>query len=289
MNEALAPLELGWGARWRRRRWQRQARGRSSWLRALSRAAKVGKTILGTTRSQPERPAAMDADPLLFARGIATHQLATRTCQNLAVEMAVVGPRPSGPALFVANHVSWLDPILLQAVVPMAVIGKHEVHGWPVVGSQLDRLPMIWLDRSCARSGARALLAARACLARGLSVLVFPEATTSHGEGLLPFRRGIFGLSRALDVPIIPALIDYAQDGPQSMAWVGDDPFFPHLARALSRSRILVRIDLLPAARAWEGEGAADFAERVRAELEDRLHGHRRSRHPRRSTRELAA
>jgi hypothetical protein len=68
-------------------------------------------------------------------------------------------------------------------------------------------------------------------LRAGVSVLNFPEGTTSRG-GLLPFQMGAFWLARRSGLPILPVGIDFES---LAMCWVGEDAFLPHYGKLLLR------------------------------------------------------
>jgi len=101
--------------------------------------------------------------------------------------------RPIGPgSLLVANHVSWLDAVVLHALAECAVVAKAEARRWPLLGALLARNETVFVERRPARSllAVNAAIAAR--LARGECVAVFPEGTTSDGAKVRPFRPALF-------------------------------------------------------------------------------------------------
>jgi 1-acyl-sn-glycerol-3-phosphate acyltransferase len=144
-----------------------------------------------------------------------------------------VGELPNPPFVLVANHLSYLDPLLLAALSPCTAIAKSEVGSWPVIGACMRDLGVLLVDRGRAQSGARVLRGALRVLRQGISVLNFPEGSTTRGEKVLPFHKGIFGVARIAGVPIVPAAIRY--DEPW-LCWAGDDTFLPHYLR-FSRRR----------------------------------------------------
>jgi len=178
---------------------------------------------------------------------------------GLAVE--IDGPVPIGPVVLASNHVSWLDPLVVAATVPCVPVSKIDVSGWPVIGGLVSELGVLFVERGDARSGARVLRAAQRALAASLPVLNFPEGTTTTGEGVLPFRRGLFGLARQANVPVVPVALSYE---PAHLAWVGDATFLPHYLRVAGDSRGRVRLRTGHPVRAAEHAGAADLAAAVR-------------------------
>lgn len=199
---------------------------------------------------------------------------------GLGVEIVVTGPVPREPALLVANHLGYLDPLLILREVPAIPLAKSEVGRWPIVGARARALGVIFVDRERVTGRARALLQATRALASGLSVLNFPEGTTTRGEVVLPFHRGLFGVAKALDAPIVPVRIDYDE---AAHAWVGDETFVPHLVRLARHQKPRVHVRFGEPLRARSTESPRALAERVRTLVEsmayDLAHQARRSSH----------
>ncbi|MFO7562885.1 MAG: lysophospholipid acyltransferase family protein [Enhygromyxa sp.] len=188
--------------------------------------------------------------------------LAGRACELNGFEVRVRGQPPRAPAILVCNHVGWQDPILIFKVVPALAIAKHEVGRWPLVGEIARGLDFLLVDRQSPHSGARVLLRAKTLLERGASILTFPEGTTSHGDEVLPFRRGMFGLARHAGVPIVPIALRYLDAG---AAWVGDDAFLPHFLRTVARPRTVASLEFGAPIHALLDERPEALAERARA------------------------
>jgi len=195
--------------------------------------------------------------------------LSARVLDEFGLTIERSGPVPRGPCVLVSNHLSWFDPLVVAACVPVTAIAKHEVSAWPWVGERARALGIIFVDRASVTSGVRGLLAARRALEAGLCVLNFPEGTTTRGDSVLPFRRGLFGLARLLDVPVVPVRLDVDP----SLSWVGDEPLLPHLWRVASQSRPVVRLrfdaPLPPSPDAQEPDEAR--AERARQRIAQHL------------------
>lgn len=204
-----------------RRAASRIARAAFSTLATIGRARGAG----GSPRDHAERLRAA------LAEIVAIHGLA----------VAVRGAWPAGPAVLVANHVSYLDPLVIGARVACAPIAKGEVASWPVIGTAARALGVNFVARGCAWSGARVLRRGLATLADGACVLNFPEGTTTDGTRLLPFRRGIFGLARLAGVPVVPIALRYASP---DLAWYGGATFVPHYLRTAARRAPVVHVDV---------------------------------------------
>jgi lyso-ornithine lipid O-acyltransferase len=198
----------------------------------------------------------------LRARARWLQRAAQDLCALHALHPRVLGSLPAPPFVLVANHLSYIDPVLLAALTPATSIAKQEVSGWPFIGTSVRDLGVIFLDRGCMHSGARALRGALRALEHGVSVLNFPEGTTTRGDAVLPFHRGIFGVARIAGVPIVPVALAFE---PKELCWVGDQTFLPHYLRLSSRRASGASLKLGAPIRA-EGS-AAELAERARAAI----------------------
>jgi 1-acyl-sn-glycerol-3-phosphate acyltransferase len=153
-------------------------------------------------------------------------------CAVHGVRTVVSGRVPPEPAILVANHLSYMDPVVLGQKIPCVPISKGEVARWPMIGTAGSALGVLFVDRSDPMSGARALLRARKILEQGASILNFPEGTTTDGSTVLRFRRGIFGLARLTGTPIVPVALRYQSS---SLAWTDNQKFLPHYFRTAAR------------------------------------------------------
>ncbi len=167
----------------------------------------------------------------------------------LGLGCRVAGAFPSGPRLLVANHVSWLDIFVLNAIAPAAFVCKAEVRDWPVIGWLCEKTETVFLSRG-SRSAARdtaAQIAQR--LTEGWLVAVFPEGTTSEGRGVLPFHSAL--LQGALDArkPVQPVGLRYlGSDGKSTgaPAYCGETNLFQSLWRIARAPAIVVEVHILP-------------------------------------------
>jgi 1-acyl-sn-glycerol-3-phosphate acyltransferase len=154
------------------------------------------------------------------------HRWARRLLPALGVDLSIVGhPRTDIP-LWVANHLSWVDPLVFMSLRPMGTIAKGEVAGYPLIGRWAKKSGIHFVDREDATSRAAALAGFTASLQSGRDMLLFPEGTTTRGERLAAFYEG--GLRAAFDLglPIQPLRIS----SPAShYPWTGEETLLPHL------------------------------------------------------------
>ncbi len=176
--------------------------------------------------------------------GALTRALARTVLRALGVRVVVRGRAPRTPALLVANHVSWLDPLVLLAVVPARAVAKREVRAWPLVGALVAATGAIFIDRLRPRTLPATVAAIRAALRGGASVLAFPEGTTTCGAEPRRLRPALFQAAVDAGAPVVPSAIRY--DSPAA-AFVGDDTLAASLRRVATAGRLTVTVTLGPA------------------------------------------
>jgi 1-acyl-sn-glycerol-3-phosphate acyltransferase len=113
---------------------------------------------------------------------------------------------PGKAALLVCNHASYIDVIVLRALLPadFIFVAKREALAYPIVGRFLERSGHICVERKDAQKSANDASQVTEALNRGERVLVFPEGTFTHADGIRPFRLGAFRAAADAGCPVIP-------------------------------------------------------------------------------------
>ncbi|HEX8449683.1 MAG TPA: lysophospholipid acyltransferase family protein [Allosphingosinicella sp.] len=152
------------------------------------------------------------------------------------MKVRVAGAPLDRDVLFLANHLSWLDILVLAGASGTAFVSKAEVAQVPVVGWLAGLNNTVFVARS-ERSGVRGQAdALRQALATGQPVALFPEGTTDGGPAVLPFRASLLA---ALFPPlpglmVQPVALDYGEAA-EDLAWVGEEPGLANVRKVLSR------------------------------------------------------
>jgi 1-acyl-sn-glycerol-3-phosphate acyltransferase len=152
-------------------------------------------------------------------------------------------------AMVVANHISWLDIFVINALHPCTFIAKAEVRRWPVLGWLAHRAGTLFLHRASRRDLHQVLRCVVDRLRRGERVAYFPEGTSAPHGAMLPFHPGLFEAAREAGVMVQPYALRYADlsDAPhRGVEYVGDTSFGESLARILSGTMIVARLERLP-------------------------------------------
>lgn len=129
---------------------------------------------------------------------------------------------PTAQYIFVGNHRSMLDAILSCGFIPnpKKFIGKSELVSYPFIGYILKKI-YIPVDRKDKASRAHSKTLMIDKLKEGYSLVVFAEGKTNSGEEpLLPFKDGAFETGHQLSLPILPFVIDKADQLWSRKVWL---------------------------------------------------------------------
>ena len=143
---------------------------------------------------------------------IAVIRAAARWLQRLSgtpLRMQGLEHLPRGPCVIVANHASYLDGIILTAVLPgvFSFVAKREFTAYFIARVFLRRIGAEFVERfDLARGVEDARLLARAAQ-RGRTLVFFAEGTFTRTPGLLPFHMGAFVAAAEAGVPVVPVTI----------------------------------------------------------------------------------
>lgn len=181
-----------------------------------------------------------------------------RNCRLLGFEVVLHGRRADArPVLLAANHVSWIDIIVLSSIFPVSFVAKSEVGLWPFFGTLARLQRTVFVERKAARTAEHRDEIGRR-LGEGGDLILFAEGTSSDGARVLPFRTALFSVAErevgGRPLAVQPLTIAYTGvDGlpltrrrrPQ-FAWYGDMELASHLWGALKARRVRVEVILHP-------------------------------------------
>ncbi|WP_102400429.1 lysophospholipid acyltransferase family protein [Haloimpatiens massiliensis] len=117
---------------------------------------------------------------------------------------------PSETCVFMCNHQAIFDGFLLMANINRVTgfIAKKEITKLPLIRSWLRSIHSVFIDRSNAREGLKALNEGVENLKKGYSLIIFPEGTRSLSSKMGEFKKGSMKLPIKAGVPIVPITID---------------------------------------------------------------------------------
>jgi len=159
--------------------------------------------------------------------------------RSLGVRVEVAGSRPRGGFLLVANHLSYVDVLVLASELRCAFVAKAEIARWPLVGLLARSMGTLFVDRARKRELGSVAERMAARLRAGCSLVLFPEGTSTAGQGVETFRSSLLQPAAELGLPVRYAVLHYATPptetpAAESVAWWGDAAFLPHLTRLLA-------------------------------------------------------
>ncbi|MFC3501117.1 lysophospholipid acyltransferase family protein [Micromonospora krabiensis] len=198
--------------------------------------------------------------PLLPARDgqAALRAWARGTARALGIRLVVRGRLPRRRSLLVANHVSWLDILVILAVGPARMVAKREVRSWPLVGLLAAAAGTIFVDRSRPRDLPTMVARAADALRAGHPVAVFPEGTTwCAGEGAVEcrpvggFRPALFQAAVDAGAPVVPLRLSYRSAATNSTttaaSFLGEETLLRSVRRVVAARGLEVRVTVAAA------------------------------------------
>jgi 1-acyl-sn-glycerol-3-phosphate acyltransferase len=116
---------------------------------------------------------------------------------------------PEGQCVLVCNHASYLDGIVLTALLParFAFVIKREMAAVPLAGTVLERLGSQFVERFDRQRGASDTRRVLRNAVEGHSLMFFPEGTFTPAPGLLKFHIGAFVAATRAGCPLVPAVL----------------------------------------------------------------------------------
>lgn len=165
--------------------------------------------------------------------------LAKNLLARMAINLSVKGQAPAlGPVLLAANHISWLDILVLLAAGHCRFVSKSEVRHWPLIGTLASGAGTLFIERESRRDAMRVVHHMAESLRAGDVLAIFPEGTTSNGLDLLPFHANLFQAAISANALVQPVALQFvdAVSGQHSRApcYIDDDTLLGSVWRTLT-------------------------------------------------------
>jgi len=170
-----------------------------------------------------------------------------RLLRVLGISLEAQGTPHAGPLLIVANHVSWLDILAINAVQPARFVSKADVRRWPLIGYLVACGGTLFIERERKRDALRVVhQIAQALTAREI-VAVFPEGTTGEGRTVLPFHANLLQAAIATETPVQAITLRY-RDATSAFspaaAYVGDTSLVQSMWWIACAQGLVVQVDV---------------------------------------------
>lgn len=189
------------------------------------------------------------------------------------LRIRATGTQSPVATLFVANHVSWVDIIVLHGTRLMGFVAKKEIAGWPLVGWMAKRAQTIFHKRGSQDSLGGVMETMVRRLRTGRSVGAFPEGGTRDGVELGPFHARIFYAAVEAPAPVQPVAIQYGRNGESQtrIAFHRGESFAGNFWRLLGEPACDVEVKYLTPIQPEEFEGRSRIADIARSRIQDAL------------------
>jgi 1-acyl-sn-glycerol-3-phosphate acyltransferase len=191
----------------------------------------------------------------------------------------------TGPLLVVANHISWLDILVMLAVQPVRFVSKVDVKYWPLIGWLATNVGTLYIERASRRDALRVVHHIAEALREAPAgtpvhtssiIAVFPEGTTSDGTTVLPFHANMVQAAISAHAPVQAVALRYqdAATGALSLvpAYVDDDTLVSSVWRLLASPPVAAVVNFSAMQRA-EGRDRRAWALDLRDDVSTALGG----------------
>jgi len=188
----------------------------------------------------------------------------------LGVELEVEGELPSEACLVVANHLSYLDIVVLSALFPGRFVAKSEIASWPILGAMASSVGTIFVVQKRRRDVVRVEREMTRTLRAGVPVVLFPEGGSSRGVGVEPFKSSLLECAALGRHPCLAAALGYETPGSPwapaaTVCWWGGMDFWRHAWGLVGLPRVRARVSLAPELRS--GSDRKALAARLREDV----------------------
>lgn len=185
---------------------------------------------------------------------ILLHLLETTVSVKVQGEMPAAGKS----CLILANHLSYIDVAAISAVLPAVFVTSYEIKDLPVEGLLARCAGSVFVDRRGTTTLRNDLRVLAGLLKQNFTVVLFPEATSSSGDGVLPFKSALLNAALETGSNIVPVCINYRSlDGNKittlnrdNIFYYGDMKFLHHFLGLLKLHAVdmeLIFLESVPA------------------------------------------
>jgi 1-acyl-sn-glycerol-3-phosphate acyltransferase len=164
------------------------------------------------------------------------------------------GQLERGGYVIVANHVSYVDGIVLGSIFPILFVSKREVKKWPIIGQWNVLCGTIFINRQRKALVGTLIRELTRKLKQEANILLFPEGTSTNGEKMLPFQTAPLAAPLRSRSIIVPVTVTYKtidelpvnSSNRDFIYWYGDMEFVSHFWRLLAVRSAEVLLTIQP-------------------------------------------
>lgn len=176
-------------------------------------------------------------------------RFSSRMLSALGLTVRSSGEMGTGSTLLVANHVSWLDILAINAVQPVRFVSKADVRGWPLVGWIVACGGTLFIERERRSDAMRVVHQVAEALSSGGQIAIFPEGTTSDGRDVLPFHVSLLQAAVTTGVTTQPVMLRFSDAGESfspAAPYIGDMTLMQSLWSVANARQLTAHVSFLP-------------------------------------------
>lgn len=179
------------------------------------------------------------------------HSWGRTMARFLGMRVRVVGKPPEAPFVLVSNHLGYVDVVLLASELRCVFVSKADVRDWPVVGRLCASVETLFIQREQKREIPRVMNEMERVLASGRGIVLFPEGTSSGGDGVLRFRASLLDSAARSGRPVHYATVSYrtppgSRPASEIVCWWGNMSLGSHVFNLLALPGFEARIAFGP-------------------------------------------
>jgi lyso-ornithine lipid O-acyltransferase len=201
-----------------------------------------------------------------------THVAASVACRGLGIKVTVKG-RENIPqdrkVLVVSNHTGYVDILAISSVLSTLYITSMDVKRTVLLGTITELAGSLFVDRRSKSRLLEEIAAIGATVESGHAVVLFPEGTSSNGEGVLPFKMALFSVAEREGFAVMPLCVRYTRINGEPITasnrdrvyYYGGIRFFPHILQLPLLRSVEVTMECMPVLTPGERAGRKEMAE----------------------------
>ncbi|WP_246845800.1 1-acyl-sn-glycerol-3-phosphate acyltransferase [Bdellovibrio sp. ZAP7] len=223
--------------------------------------------IAATTRDRSKRRRRFSANASRYCGLIARNAL--------GIKLTVINKPAAKHAgsLLVANHMGFVDILLLAGIEPMSFITSNEMRETPLLGPITELAGCFYVERRSRTKILGEMKRLADSLKDGLNIVLYPEATSTNGEKVLPFKRTLMMAASEAGVPVQPVVINFTSINGEAfntrwrdaVCWYGDATFVEYFWKTLRLKSVTAEIEYLEILHAKPEDERGALADKAHA------------------------
>ncbi len=177
---------------------------------------------------------------------------------------------PQQNYLFVSNHLSYIDVLVISSIFPSSFVTSKEMKETFFLGHLCMLGGCLFVDRKSKKSIHKEVKELTTALNSGVNVTIFPEATTGDGAEMLRFKRPLFQAAIDANATLLPMCLNYKSIDGEAVSlknrdtffWYGDMTFLNHAIGLFSAKKMVVELSVFPEIKTELGHDKAILAEK---------------------------